>query len=63
MNVINLKLSGIIPSQLFFPLINGSVIILTSFASLILFKEKLSNKQLVGLFGGIVSLICLAVVK
>ncbi len=63
MNVINLKLSGIIPSQLFFPLINGSVIILTSLASLILFKEKLSNKQLVGLFGGIVSLICLAVVK
>lgn len=62
MNYINLKLSGILPSQLFFPLINGSVIVISSVLSVILFKEKLSKKQLVGLCGGIISLIAICLV-
>lgn len=62
MNYINLKLSGILPSQLFFPLINGSCIVLSSLASLILFREKLNSKQLVGLIGGIASLIAICLV-
>lgn len=62
MNYLNLKLSGMLPSQLFFPLINGSTIILSSLMALIIFKEKLSKKQLVGLIGGICSLIGICLV-
>ena len=62
MNFINLKLSGILPSQLFFPLINGSAIVLSSLMSVLLFKEKLSKKQTVGLIGGIASLISICLV-
>lgn len=62
MNFLNLKLSGILPSQLFFPLVNGSAIILSSISSVILFKERLSKKQLVGLCGGIASLIAICLV-
>lgn len=62
MNIINLKLSGVIPSQLFFPLINGSSIILSSFLSVVVFKEQLTKKQLIGLSGGILSLIAICIV-
>ena len=62
MNYINLKLSGMLPSQLFFPLVNGSAIILTSVVSLVLFKEKISRRQQIGLIGGILSLIAICLV-
>ena len=62
MNVLNLRLSGMLPSQLFFPLINGSSIVLTSLVSIFLFKEKISKKQAVGLCGGILSLIAICLV-
>lgn len=61
-NVINLKLSGILPSQLFFPLVNGSSIVLSSLASVLIFRERLTKKQSVGLIGGIASLILICVV-
>jgi len=57
MNFLNLRLSGLLPSQLFFPIVNGSAIILSSLMSALLFKEHLSKKQTVGLIGGIMSLI------
>ena len=62
MNYINLKLSGLLPSQLFFPLVNGSAIILSSLMSVIVFKERLSKKQTVGLVGGIICLIAICLV-
>ena len=62
MNYINLKLSGLLPSQLFFPLVNGSAIILSSLMSMIVFKERLSKKQTVGLVGGIICLIAICLV-
>ena len=62
MNVLNLKLSGIIPSQLFFPLVNGSAIVLSSLMSVLIFKERLSKIQTIGLVGGILSLIVLCIV-
>ncbi len=62
MNYINLKLSGLLPSQLFFPLINGSAIVLSSVMSVIIFKERLSKRQTVGLVGGIISLIAICLV-
>ena len=63
MNYLNLKLSGILPSQLFFPIINGSAIILSSVASVLIFKEKLSKKQLIGLCGGMISLVAICLVR
>ncbi len=62
MNFLNLKLSGLLPSQLFFPLINGSAIVLSSVMSAVLFKERLSKRQTVGLIGGILSLIGICIV-
>lgn len=59
MNILNLHLSGVLPSQVFFPLVNGSSIVLTSLMSVVIFKERLSKKQLVGLCGGILSLIAI----
>ena len=62
MNFLNLRLSGLLPSQLFFPLVNGSSIILSSLASVFLFKEKLSKRQIVGLCGGILALVTICIV-
>ena len=62
MNFLNLRLSGLLPSQLFFPLVNGSAIVLSSLMSVLFFKEYLSKKQAVGLIGGIVSLIAMCFV-
>jgi len=63
MNYINMKLSGILPSQLFFPLVNGSAIVLSSLVSIFFFKEIPTQKQVVGLCGGILSLILICIVK
>ena len=63
MNFLNLKLSGLLPSQLFFPVVNGSAIILSSVMSVLLFKEKLTKRQMVGLLGGIISLVAICLVK
>ena len=62
MNYINLKLSGMLPSQLFFPLVNGSGVVLSSLISVFLFKEKLTARQMIGLVGGIISLIAICLV-
>lgn len=62
MNAINLKLSGVLPSQLFFPLINGSTIVLTSLAAVVVFKEKLTTRQTAGLIGGIAALVAICLV-
>lgn len=62
MNYINLVLSGIIPSQLFFPLIDGSAVVISSLVSLFFFKEKLSALQLVGVCGGLATLVAICFV-
>ncbi|MBR1970621.1 MAG: EamA family transporter [Clostridia bacterium] len=62
MNFLNLRLSGLLPSQFFFPIVNGSAIILSSLMSVLFFKEHLSKKQTIGLIGGITSLIVMCFV-
>lgn len=52
-NLINLYLSGIVDSAVFFPVVNGGGLILVTIASLIIFKEKLTAKQWVGMATGI----------
>ena len=44
-NKINLYLSGIMDSAVFFPVVNGGGLVLASLASYIVFKEKLSLKN------------------
>lgn len=57
-NKINLYLSGKMPSVIFFPIINGGVIILSGFAAILIFRERLDRKQQIGIVLGIVS-VCL----
>ncbi|MBE7044858.1 MAG: hypothetical protein E7397_04960 [Ruminococcaceae bacterium] len=63
MNFLNLKLAGILPSQLFFPLVNGGSMVLSQIMSVIIFKEIPSKKQVIGLVGGICSLIAICIIK
>ena len=58
-NIINLYLVGVMDSAVFFPIVNGGHLILTTLAGLILFKEKLSNMQWIGLASGIAATFCL----
>lgn len=61
MNYINLLLSGKLPSQFFFPFSAGLGIVSVSLVSVLVFKERLSRRQVVGLVGGIVSLIAICI--
>ncbi len=61
MNYINLKLSGLIPTQLFFPLVNGSSIILIALVSVFVFKELVTKRQIVGFIGGLMSLVLICI--
>ena len=52
-NIINLYLSGKMNPVIFFPVVNGGVIVLSGLAAILFFKEKLSVKQTIGLIFGI----------
>lgn len=54
-NLINLYLSGAMPSVIFFPIVNGGVIVLSGLASMFIFKEKLPPKKIAGLVIGIIA--------
>ncbi len=54
-NLINLYLSGKMPSVIFFPIVNGGVIVLSGIASMVLFKEKLPPKKMAGMIIGIIA--------
>ncbi len=56
---LNLYLSGIIDSAVFFPVVNGGGLILTTLSAVFLFREKLSRRQWVGLVLGMLATFCL----
>ena len=56
---LNLILSGIVPSQIFFPLVNALPMILIIIMSVVLFKEEITKRQVIGIVGGIASLGCI----
>ena len=58
-NKINLYLSGAMNPVIFFPIVNGGVIVLSSLAAIFVFREKLSKFQLAGLILGTISILCL----
>lgn len=55
----NLYLSGVMDSAVFFPIVNGGGLVLATLAAVLLFKEKLSKKQWIGVVLGIVSVVFL----
>lgn len=58
-NVLNLYLSGAMDSAVFFPVVNGGCLILTTLSALFMFKERLSIKRWIGIILGIISVILL----
>jgi drug/metabolite transporter (DMT)-like permease len=59
-NLINLYLSGVMDKHIFFPIVNGGFIFLSTIAAVIFFRERLSPRQWVGLAIGIVQLAIIA---
>lgn len=60
-NQINLYLIGVVDSAIFFPIANGGNLILVALISFIIFKERLTAKQIVGLILGFISCILLCI--
>lgn len=58
-NKFNLYLSGVMDSAVFFPIVNGGGLVLSTLAAVILFKERLSKKQWAGIVLGIASVVFL----
>lgn len=58
-NKMNLYLSGVMESAIFFPTVNGGGLVLSTIASQIFFKEKLSKKQGLGVVLGIIAVVLL----
>ena len=56
-NKMNLYLSGVMDSATFFPVVNGGGMMLSTIASLIIFKEKLTVQKWIGIAIGIVAVI------
>ncbi len=60
-HTINLYLSGSLDSILFFPVMCGCELIGVTLMSLLLFKEKLTKKQWLGLFCGVIAVLLLCI--
>ena len=59
-NKMNTFLSGKLPSIIVFPILNGGGIILTTLISLLIFKEKISLKQKLGVGVGVLAIVFIA---
>ena len=58
-NKLNLYLSGVMDSAVFFPLVNGGNLILTALSALFLFRERLTGRQWIGIGAGLVAVLLL----
>ena len=59
-NKFNLYLSGVMDSAVFFPIVNGGGLTLTTIFAVVIFKERLTIKQWIGLIVGFAAVMCLA---
>ena len=59
-HIINLKMVGVLPTAIFFPLCSGSRILLTALLGIFWFREKLSKRQLIGFLIGFAALMLVA---
>lgn len=60
-NKINLYLSGVMDSAVFFPLVNGGGLIITTLTAVLLFRERLTRWQWIGLGCGIIAVLLLCI--
>lgn len=60
-NKLNLFLSGEFPSMLFFPTVNGGCIAATAVFAWIMFKEKLTQKQVAGVVLSLISIFLISI--
>ena len=58
-NALNLYLSGVVDTAVFFPIVNGIPLMMSLVVSFFLFKERLNKKQMSGLVIGLISIVCL----
>lgn len=58
---LNLYLSGVMPSAVFFPIVNGGGLVLTTLSAVLLFKERLGKRQWLGVALGVLSVLCLCI--
>ena len=58
---INLYLSGMMKSAIFFPIVNGGGLMLTAISSQIIFKEKLDAQKWLGIIIGIIAVVLLCI--
>ena len=58
-NRFNLYLSGVIDSAIFFPVVNGGGLVLSTLAAVVFFRERLAKKQWFGILLGIVAVLML----
>lgn len=54
---LNVSLSKVIPSAVFFPVSNGAMVIISTMAGGLMFKEKLNKLQLTGIILGLIAII------
>jgi drug/metabolite transporter (DMT)-like permease len=54
---LNVSLSAIIPSAIFFPVSNGALVIISTVAGGVAFKEKFNKIQLLGIILGIIAIV------
>ena len=60
-NKLNLFLSGVLDTSVFFPIANGGAVVLSTLFAFFLFKERLSLCRWIGLFIGVLSVILLCI--
>ena len=60
-NKLNTYLASVLPSVIMFPTTNGGVIVATACFSALLYREKLSKKQIVSILIGFVAIVVIAV--
>ncbi len=58
---VNLTLAGRLDSIIFYPLANGGAMLLTVFASHLLFREHFDRRRIVGIALGLMGILCLSI--
>lgn len=60
---LNLSLANLLPGTVFFPVSNGSILLLSTLAGILFFSEKPSKKQLIGIITGLASIAYIGIVR
>ncbi len=62
-NTVNLRLSGILPAAICFPVTNGGVVVLSAIAGRVLFRERLSKAAYAGIALGLIAILMIGLAK